>query len=125
MIPPGVPIGAVPARRLGSEGLAPGKIRAIAVRALQYGEHEIDLAGVDQLVDASEVATIGHALALLHQLSDGRASLRQLLDALEAILDDEGVEALAPWEYPPGDLVRPRRHEVASALNRLRTLRVI
>ena len=44
---------------------------------------------------------------------------------LEAVLADEGLEALSPFPEPVGDLVRPRRFEVAAALNRLRTLEVL
>ena len=55
---------------------------------------------------------------------DGRRTLAQLPDALDAIRDDETVDALSPWEHPTGDLVRPRRHEVAAALNRVRSLEV-
>ena len=40
-------------------------------------------------------------------------------------MDAEGVEVLSPFREPLGNLIRPRRHEVAAALNRLRTLRVL
>jgi hypothetical protein len=57
---------------------------------------------------------------------DGRP-LRQVVDAVEACLDAEGLEALDPFRRDgghPGELAHPRRHEVAAALNRLRSLRV-
>jgi len=102
------------------------KIRARDTRWLQYGRSDIDLTAVEQVLDGAQAATIGHALCLLHdQLVDDRRDLRQILDALEAILDDEGVEALSPFDAPLGSLVRPRRHEIAAALCRLRTLQIL
>ena len=109
------------------DGLAPGRIRARDTRAVQYDKHvEIDLTCVEQVLDAAHAWSLGQALRFLHEeLVDGRRSLATCLDALDAILDDEGIEALSPYDAPPGDLVRPRRHEVAAALNRLRRLRIV
>ncbi len=108
------------------QGLAPGrKTGARDKRALRYGGEEVDLQAVEQVLDGPHAATMGEALRLLHEeIVDGHRDLSVVLDALDAILDDEGVEALAPRAYPPGDLVRARRHEVAAALSRLRSLRV-
>jgi predicted ABC-class ATPase len=109
-----------------NEGLAAGKIRARDTRAVQYDKGlEIDLTAVEQVIDASQAFTLGHAVRFVAEhLVDGRRSLPVLLDALDAILDDEGVEVLSPWPAPPGDLVRPRRFEIAAALSRHRRLRV-
>lgn len=107
------------------QGLAPGKQRAHSERRIRYGDQELELAAIEQILDRAHAATLGLALSFLHEhLVDGRRTVPVLLDALDAILDDEGVEALSPWREPVGDLVRPRRFEVAAALNRLRTLRV-
>ncbi|MCB9745681.1 MAG: ABC-ATPase domain-containing protein [Alphaproteobacteria bacterium] len=107
-------------------GTAPGrKVRARDERRLQYGEGEIELGAVEQVLDPAQAWSIGQALRLLHEERvDGARSLPTLLDELDALLDGEGVELLSPWEAPGGGLVRPRRHEVAAALNRLRSLRV-
>ncbi len=59
---------------------------------------------------------------IAEDIADGRRDLSQVLDALDALLDAEGVEALSPWSAPPGELLRPRRYEVAAAIARLRTL---
>jgi len=51
-----------------------------------------------------------------------------VLDRLEATLAERGLEELTPYGRRgrhPGNLARPRRQEVAAALNRLRTLRVL
>ncbi|MCB9765555.1 MAG: ABC-ATPase domain-containing protein [Alphaproteobacteria bacterium] len=106
-------------------GLEPGKIRAWDERRLRYGDAEIELGAVEQLLDPAQAWTVGQALRLLYEdIVDGRRDLPAALDALDAMLDAEGVELLSPREWPAGGLVRPRRHEVAAALSRLRTLRV-
>ena len=122
--PPG-PLSPIQPRVPLRAGLAPGKIRARNEQRVGYGDQEIELSAVEQILDVAHAASIAEALRLLHELLiDDRRHLITILDALDAILDDEGVEALAPRNYPPGDLIRPRRHEVAAALSRHRQLRV-
>jgi hypothetical protein len=98
------------------------KIDARARDEIEFGRTRIDLRGVEQLVDRSQTRAVGFALERLRSrhLSQG-TPLADALDALEAELDREGLDCLS---RRPGDLARPRRHEVAAALNRLRTLRV-
>ena len=51
----------------------------------------------------------------------------ELLDELDALLDREGLDVLDPFHRSgqhPGNYARPRRFEIAAAMNRLRTLRV-
>ncbi len=106
-------------------GLQAGKIRARDTRAVRYGDGEIELSAVEQVLDASHAWTLGQAVRFVGEELAGRGrTIAQLLSALDAILDDEGVEALSPYDEPAGDLIRPRRFEVAAAVNRARTLRV-
>ena len=57
-------------------------------------------------------------------------SLSDVLDAIEEQLERDGIDALSPFagsrrdDHHPGRLARPRRHEIAAAINRLRSLRV-
>lgn len=119
------PLPPVGARQVHSRSLRPGKIRARDDRAVQYGDQEIVLTAVEQVLDSTHAYTLGQALRFMHdELIRDRRPIHQVLDALEAILDDEGVEVLSPRDYPDGLLVRPRRHEIAAALNRLRSLTV-
>lgn len=90
---------------------------------LAFGEHLVDLRALEQIVDVSQITGIGLALDLLARRHlDGRTPLRAALDALEAALTDGGPHVLG--DGYPGDFVVPRRHEIAAALNRLRSLRV-
>jgi predicted ABC-class ATPase len=93
---------------------------------LTFGDDDIDLGAVEQITDRAQVAGIGRALALLGShdeyggVLDGTITLAEGLDLLDAELDRRGLEALL--EGRSEDIARPRRHEVAAALNRLRSL---
>lgn len=103
------------------------KIDARGLDEIRFGTHDIDLREVEQLVDPSQVRAVGHALELAKQFMGEDRSLADVLDALEAHLDEASLDALDPWARAgrhPGNYARPRRFEIAAALNRLRTLRV-
>jgi hypothetical protein len=71
---------------------------------------------------------VGHAIHLAAtRFMDGKTSLREVVEKLEAFFDAEGLDALDPFHrggHHPGNFARPRGLEIAAAINRLRTLRV-
>lgn len=118
-----------PARVPEPQGLAPtgrGRVRARDADRVEMGHDLLDLAAVEQVIDRAHAATLGHALRVLVSAGcvDGTASVPEALDAFEGLLERCGLDALSPFERPVGDLVWPRRHEVAAALNRHRALRM-
>jgi hypothetical protein len=62
-------------------------------------------------------------LQLSRGLSDGKRSLPELLDAVETTISERGLSAVCAGTF--GDRARARRYEVAAALNRLRSLRLV
>ncbi len=101
------------------------RVTARGVDTLTFGEEDVDLSAVEQIVDRSQVTGIGRALALLGEgVLDGTIPLGEGLDLLDAELAREGVDALLGGGRDATDLAVPRRHEVAAALNRLRTVKV-
>lgn len=100
--------------------LGGGKVAARGKGKFQYGELDVDLACVEQLVEESQTRAIADAVAVLSQghMSEGLA-LPALLDLLEAKFDTQGLDTLAPQRFN-GNYARPRRFEVAAALNRFR-----
>ncbi len=109
------------------QGLDPaGRVQARRSDRVRYGEEDLDLRALEQILSPDHARTLGHALRLLHEdlvRTEGRP-VDRLLDRLEALLRAEGLEVLSPRDWPDGSLVWPRRHEVAAALNRLRSLRL-
>lgn len=102
------------------------RVDARGLRTIAFGRETIDLAAVEQIVDSSQTRAIGDAIffALERGYFDGERTLSQVLDALEADLSQGGLEVLSTHEGHPGDYALPRRHEIAAAINRLRTLAV-
>ncbi len=103
------------------------KIDVRAVDRLTFGTTDVDLGGVEQLVDPSQTRAVGYALeALRRDLEDG--TLAEALDRLEARFDEDGLDLLDPFVRAgrhPGHFARPRRFEIAAALNRLRSARLV
>jgi predicted ABC-class ATPase len=97
------------------------RIRARGEEAISFGQEEIDLSAVEQIVEQSQVRACGWIIhEAADRLFDGRRSLPEILDLIERELDERGLEAMVP--DLAADYARPRRHELAAALNRLRTL---
>ena len=90
---------------------------------LQFGRSIIELDDVRQVADADQARAIGFVFyyAKLRYMDEGYP-LREILDLVDRDLSNEGLNTLV--RDLRGDLARPRRYEVAAALNRLPTFRV-
>jgi len=98
-------------------------IEAIDLKAIQFGRSVIELDSVSQIADESQTLTLGLLLyyAKLRYMQEGYP-LREMLDMIDRDLSSEGLGTIA--RDLRGDLARPRRYELAAALNRLPTFRV-
>jgi hypothetical protein len=119
--------GSLTARTPLAHGFSTGGKRVARSKALlQYGDTDIDLSAVEQLVEQSQTRAIGDAISTLARdmqaaaAAGSPAPLRELLDALEARIDAQGLDCLSPGAHV-GTFARPRKFEIAAALNRLRT----
>jgi predicted ABC-class ATPase len=111
-----------------SRGRRDVKIDVKAVDLIVFGREPIDLRAAEQLVDPSQTRTIGHVIHLAagRYMRDER-TLREVLEAVEDVFDREGLDLLDPFHKPghhPGNFARPRKYEIAAAINRLRTMRM-
>lgn len=104
------------------------KVGVRDVDEIRFGREEIELGTIEQLIDPAQTRAIGAALLYLVSARhlDGHRPLAAALDLLEREMDERGLEVIAGRRHsaPPGDLARPRKHEIAAALNRLRSLEV-
>jgi len=99
------------------------KVDAKGVDTILFGRTPLDLSALEQLVSVSQTRAIGDALVLaMSRFMDDDTPIGSLLDRIERELDRQGLDALSPRRL--GGYARPRRQEIAAALNRLRTLRV-
>lgn len=111
-----------------SRGKRPVKIDAKSHDHIIYGHEPIDLRYVEQLVDNSQTRAVGYAIHLAaEELMNGKASLREVVERIEQFFDTHGLDELHPFHQPehnPGNFARPRKHEIAAAINRMRTARM-
>lgn len=98
-------------------------INAVDLKTIQFGRSTIDLDAVSQLADKSQTLTIGLLLyyAKLRYMQEGYP-LREMLDMIDRDLSSDGLGSIS--RDLRGDLARPRRYELAAALNRLPSFRV-
>jgi predicted ABC-class ATPase len=109
-------------------GRRDAKITTRGCETIVYGTTEIDLRGVEQLFDPSQTRAIGELMRIAaDRLMRDEPTFDTLLDEIESFLDTEGLDALSPFRRPgehPGAFARPRRFEIAAAINRMRSLRL-
>jgi predicted ABC-class ATPase len=90
---------------------------------IRFGRYTIDLGSNCQIADAQQALTLGLIIEYARQrYLDKARPMRELLDLVERDLSMEGLEQVT--RELRGDLARPRRYEIAAALNRLPSLRV-
>ncbi len=108
-----------------SRGRRDVKLKVRDTDEFVFGTEEVDLSAVEQIVHPSQVRAIAEAMVYAkRQYMDGRRTLREVLEGVMRDLDTRGLDVLTGTGSPRGDLARFRRHELAAAINRLRTLKV-
>ncbi len=118
------------------DSLPPGKgDRLPKVKArldtLMLGYESIDLRAVEQIVEEHQVRALAQAILYAQQYYfDSKTPLSQVLDRVMADIKRGSLDALAIGLAPErpfisGDLAEFRQFELAAAINRLRTLRVV
>ena len=101
--------------------------RAVSVKirdaqTVQFGSETLDLSAVEQIVRWAQTRAIGAALDYARRTYiDGRRSIAEILDLVLSDIERDGLDVLDSRRI--GEFARFRRHELAAALNRLRTLK--
>jgi predicted ABC-class ATPase len=93
------------------------EVRAFSPRRLTIGTEEIDLAGVEQLVEAAQARAIGMALAWARNRVAGGGSLDE---AMRQVMDTMGDSLDAIDDRLLGEYAAFRRAELAAVFSRLR-----
>jgi predicted ABC-class ATPase len=99
------------------------RVRAHGTDEVEIGRSRIDLRAVEQLTSPAQARAVAGALLLAGERSiDGERTVREIVDRIMERVEAGGLDVLDDRRM--GDLAAFRRHELAAALNRLRTLRV-
>lgn len=93
------------------------RIRAQGTSILHYGDREVELGRIEQLVSSAQVDAIGYLLSHLFHASEPDNDLLIELKELYIRVNNEGLDTLPPFLI--GTLAMPRLQEVATVLNRL------
>ena len=98
-----------------------------ALRQLEYGMDLVNLEAIVQIAEAPQVLALGYCLLALrnriNQSADEPETIRFWIDRLYSDIAEQGLQVLAP-DYP-GTLSMPRKYELAAAVNRIRSLRIV
>jgi len=90
-------------------------------RGVRAGEETLEVGVLQQIVETGQARALAETLRHLSRRLEAPVPVRELIDAHDRWLDERGLDRLdPPAAY---DLSRPRRFELAAALNRWRALR--
>jgi len=101
------------------------RIKISAPRRLEilFGHTIIDIADLEQIVTTSQTRGLAHAIHHAVQYMDKQRTLKEVVDCVLADVATKGLECLTP--YLTGDIAAFRAVELAAAINRMRTLKVL
>lgn len=96
------------------------KVSVRSKSVVLYGDVELDLSGLEQLVSKEQTNAVSLALQRMSALTPGsKMTIFQILTQMNDLLDREGLDILTNGLFD-GSLARPRTFEIAAAINRLR-----
>lgn len=99
------------------------KSKVLSNNSFLLAHDELDLRGLEQLVDREQTASLAQILKYMElHLIDGRMSFEEAVDRMLAIIDSRGLEELFDGSVVRCGLASVRKAEVAGMLNRYRKL---
>lgn len=99
------------------------KTKVLSNSSFLLAHDELDLRGLEQLVDREQVAALAQVLKYMElHLIDGRASFGEVVDRMLALIDSRGLEELFDGSTVRCGLAGVRKAEIAGMLNRYRRL---
>ena len=99
------------------------KTKVLSNNSFLLAHDELDLRGLEQLVDREQAASLAQILKYMElHLIDGRMSFEEAIDRMLALIDSRGLEELFDGSTVRCGLASVRKAEVAGMLNRYRKL---
>jgi predicted ABC-class ATPase len=103
--------------RRGRREIAHGR----GLRTIEFGRERVDLSYLEQLAEAGQTQAIARVIGEFAAAGESRRVKEVVEEALDSIVEN-GLDFLGNFRGHPGELSLPRAHEVAAAINRIRTL---
>jgi predicted ABC-class ATPase len=105
-----------------SKGRRDVRISSKGLHSIEFGTWRIDLGAVEQLVHLSQTRTIGDAIHYSTRYMDGKRTMCEVIEGVSRDIAENGLNVVG--SRFAGDYAYFRGLELASAINRLRTLSV-
>ena len=97
------------------------KVKTMGVDGFSLGKQNVDLRYLEQLIDSEQTAALGQLLKYaVENLVDGKRSIADIVEYLQAKLDKEGMQFIAGRGALAGGLAIPRKQEIYACFNRYR-----
>ena len=101
------------------------KIKTRDKNIILYGHSELDLSGLEQLLNESQTRCLAAMIEFLtEEIFDDRTTLYDSLDKLYERVKINGLECLSKTKSFSGKLALPRKYELSAAINRYRELKI-
>jgi len=98
------------------------KIKTQGKNKIIFGREEIDLSCLEQIVEIGQVKAIADAIFYSKKYINGKRTLREIIEKVEKDINLKGLDIIN--RRINGEYAFFRKIELASAINRLRTLKV-
>jgi len=98
-------------------------IKPESLSLLRFGEHQVQVGAVEQLVHPGQLRAIGYAIHYASRYINGHRSIKEICELVMTDIRDKELDCLSE-EWIRGDLSEFRSFELAATLNRFRELRV-
>ncbi len=106
-----------------SKGKREVKIAAKGIHTIQFGYEIIDLSSIEQIVDNSQTRAIGDAILYAMKYMDNKRTMEEILEMVYKDIKEKGLDIIN--KVPLGNYAFFRREELAAAINRMRSLKIV
>ena len=107
------------------EGYKGVKIKSVGKEALLYNKSEINLRYLEQIVDKSQVNTIGEIIKYIKENTvNDKLNLHDVVGKVVEDIKKKGLIVVSSKKGGGGNLAIVRKHEIMAALNRFRELKI-
>jgi predicted ABC-class ATPase len=95
--------------------------RGRGLHTIELGRERVDLSYLEQLAEAGQTEAIARVIGEFAAAGESRRVKEVVEEALDSIVE-RGLDTLGKFRGHPGESSLPRAHEVAAAINRIRSL---
>ena len=101
------------------------KIKTLGIDGLSINKEDINLRGIEQIVDREQVTSIGSIMKWAEDnIINNSLTLCEVADKVVDEIKDKGLLSISGTKWGAGNLAMPRKQEIMASFNRYRKLRV-